>query len=105
VPKCSSFIVPRSSFRVHAVSVDDLRQQLRDRGFLSHGIERWFALDPWGSRTFWVEVMIVAAKAAVLIAAFAMLPLVAIMLYRNHPLSALETLLMAIAYAGTALVA
>jgi len=90
---------------MHAVSVDDLRQQLRDRGYLSHGIERWFALDPWGSRTFWVELMIVAAKAAVLIAAFAMLPLVAIMLYRNHPLSALETLLMAIAYAGTALVA
>ena len=87
-----------------AVSVDDLRQQLRDRGYLSHGIERWFALDPWSSRTFWIELIIVTAKAALLIAAFAMPALVAIMLFRNHPLSATETLLMAIAYAGSAFV-
>lgn len=87
------------------MSLDDLRQQLRDRGYLSHGIERWFALDPWSSRTFWIELIVVAAKAAVLIAAFALLPLVAIMIVRNHPLSALETLLMAIAYFGSALVA
>src|SRR5260370_19480444 len=84
------------------VSVDDLRAQLRDRGYLLHGIERWFALDPWRSRAFWVELTIVSAKAAVLIAAFAMLPLVAIMLFRNHPLSAWETLLMAIVYGGAA---
>ena len=87
------------------MSVDDLRQQLRDRGYLSHGIERWFALDPWSSRTFWLELLIVAAKAAVLIGAFAMLPLVAIMLFRNHPLTGWETLLMAVAYGGSALVA
>ena len=87
------------------MSVDDLRTQLRDRGYLLHGIERWFALDPWRSRAFWVELTIVSAKAAVLIGAFAMLPLVAIMLFRNHPLSAWETLLMAIVYGGAALVA
>ena len=87
------------------MSVDDLRQQLRERGYLSHGIERWFALDPWSSRTFWLELIIVAAKGAVLIGAFALLPLVAIMLFRNHPLSAWETLAMAIAYGGTAAVA
>jgi hypothetical protein len=87
------------------VSVDDLRAQLRDRGYLSHGIERWFALDPWRSRAFWMELAIVSAKAAVLIAAFAMLPLVAIMLFRNHPLTAWETLLMAIAYGGSAWIA
>jgi len=86
-------------------SVDELRDQLRDRGYLSHGIERWFALDPWSSRTFWLELIIVAAKGAVLIGAFALLPLVAIMLFRNHPLSARETLAMAIAYGGTAAVA
>ena len=63
------------------VSVDDLRWQLRERGYLSHGIERWFALDPWRSRAFWVELTIVAAKAAILIGAFALLPLVAIMLF------------------------
>ena len=90
---------------MQVVSVDDLRQQLRDRGYLSHGIERWFALDPWGSRTFWVQLIIVAAKAAVLIGAFAMPPLVAIMIFRNHPLTGLETLEMAIAYGGCALVA
>ena len=85
--------------------VDDLRDQLRDRGYLSHGIERWFALDPWSSRTFWLELIIVAAKGAVLIGAFALLPLVAIMLFRNHPLSGWETLAMAITYGGTAAVA
>lgn len=72
--------------------VESLRQQLRERGYLSHGIERWFALDPWSSRTFWAELATVAAKAATLIGVFAALPCVAIMLARNHPLSALETL-------------
>ena len=81
-------------------SVDDLRQQLRDRGYLTHGIERWFALDPWSSRAFWVELAIVAAKAAVLIAAFGLVPLVAIMVARNHPLTALETLEIAALYAA-----
>jgi hypothetical protein len=80
-------------------SVDQLRSQLRDRGYLTHGIERWFALDPLVSRTFWVELTIVAAKAAALIAAFGILPLVAIMVLRNHPLSATETLLIAALYA------
>jgi hypothetical protein len=73
------------------VSVDDLRQQLRERGYLSHGIERWFALDPWSSRAFWLELVTVALKAATLIAAFAALPFTAIMLFRNYPLHALET--------------
>ena len=74
------------------VSVDELRAQLRERGYLTHGIERWFALDPWISRAFWVELIVVAFKAAAVIALFAALPLVAIMLVRNHPLTALETL-------------
>ena len=78
--------------------MDDLREQLRDRGYLTHGIERWFALDPWSSRAFWLELVTVTAKAAVLVGAFGLLPLVAIMLFRNHPLTAWETLLMAIAY-------
>lgn len=73
------------------MSVDDLRQQLRDRGYLSHGIERWFALDPWSSRAFWWELAIVALKAATLIAAFAALPFAAVMVFRNYPLHALET--------------
>ncbi len=86
-------------------SVDDLRQQLRERGYLTHGIERWFALDPWSSRAFWVELAIVAAKAAVLIAAFGLVPPVAIMLARNHPLSAVETLELAVLYAAAGFVA
>ncbi len=80
------------------MSVDDLRQQLRDRGYLTHGIERWFALDPWSSRTFWSELFIVAAKAAILIALFGALPLTAVMLVRNHPLSAFEILGLFLSY-------
>lgn len=78
--------------------VDDLRAQLRDRGYLTHGIERWFALDPWSSRAFWLELLTVCTKAAVLIGAFGMLPFVAIMIVRNRPLTAWETLELAIAY-------
>ena len=63
-------------------SVDLLRQQLRDRGYLSHGIERWFALDPWSSRTFWLELAIVALKAALVVALFGILPPTAVMLFR-----------------------
>jgi hypothetical protein len=85
--------------------VDHLRAQLRDRGYLTHGIERWFALDPWRSRTFWLELTIGAAKAAALIAAFAALPAVAIMLSRNHPLSAIETLLMTLMYGAASFAA
>ncbi|MGZ8830607.1 MAG: hypothetical protein ACXW2Q_09570, partial [Thermoanaerobaculia bacterium] len=71
--------------------VETLREQLRQRGYLSHGIERWFALDPWSSRAFWAELATVVAKAATLIALFGSLPCVAIMLARNHPLTAVET--------------
>jgi hypothetical protein len=71
--------------------VESLRQQLRERGYLSHGIERWFALDPWSSRTFWRELVTVAFKAAALLALFGVLPGVAIMLFRNFPLTVVET--------------
>lgn len=84
--------------------VDSLRQQLRERGYLTHGIERWFALDPWSSRAFWVELALVALKAAVLIAAFGALPLTAIMLFRDAPLGAFETLGLFVAYAAAWLV-
>ena len=86
-------------------SVDDLRRDLRERGYLSHAIERWFAHDPFtagrSSRAFWIELFTVAGKAAILIAAFAILPLTGIMLFRNHPLSAGETLLMSLLYGVT----
>lgn len=78
--------------------VDALRAQLRDRGYLTHGIERWFALDPWSSRTFWVELATVALKAAILIAAFGALAPAAIMIFRNHPLSAVDTLGLLVSY-------
>lgn len=82
-------------------AVDSLRQQLRDRGYLSHGIERWFALDPWSSRTFWVELAVVALKAALVIALFGILPPTAVMLFRNHPLSPLEIADLALIYGTT----
>lgn len=72
--------------------VDSLRAQLRDRGYLTHGIERWFALDPWSSRTFWMELAAVALKAATLIALFGALFPAAVMLIRNQPLGVLEIL-------------
>jgi hypothetical protein len=86
---------------VAALDVDALRRELRERGYLSHGIERWFALDPWSSRAFWLELLTVAAKAALLIALFALGPLLAVMLFRNHPLSAAEILLMSLLYGVT----
>jgi hypothetical protein len=86
-------------------SVDDLRRDLRERGYLSHAIERWFAHDPFtagrSSRAFWLELATVAAKASLLVALFAIVPLVAVMLFRNHPLSAGETLLMSLLYGVT----
>ncbi len=82
--------------------VDDLRIQLRERGYLSHGLERWFALDPWRSRAFWLQLALVAAKGAALVGLFAVVPLVAVMLFRNHPLTALETLAMSLLYGVTA---
>lgn len=86
---------------MRAVSdVDALRRALRDRGYLTHGIERWFALDPWSSRTFWVELAMVALKAAILIAAFAALPMAAVMVFRNYPLHALETFGLFVSYAA-----
>jgi hypothetical protein len=102
--------VHRSSFIVHRlgcpnVSVEDLRNQLRDRGYLTHGIERWFALDPWSSRAFWLELITVCAKAAVLIGAFGLLPFVTVMLFRNRPLTGWETLALAIVYGGAICVA
>jgi hypothetical protein len=73
-------------------SVDQLRQQLRDLGYLTHGIERWFALDPWSSRTFWSELLAVSAKASLLSSLFAALPLLAITILRNRPLALADAL-------------
>jgi hypothetical protein len=87
------------------VSVDDLRRQLRERGYLSHGIERWFALDPWSSRAFWLELVTVSAKAGLLLGLFAALPMVAVMLFRNHPLGGWETLLLTLLYGAAGFVA
>lgn len=86
------------------MSVDSLRQQLKDRGYLTNGIERWFALDPWSSRAFWLELATVAFKAALLIAAFGALPMTAVMLFRNAPVRALETLGLFVTYAAAWLI-
>ncbi|HVR42280.1 MAG TPA: hypothetical protein VMS56_02445 [Thermoanaerobaculia bacterium] len=79
-------------------SLDDLRRQLRELGYLTHRLERWFALDPWSSRTFWQELLLVAAKGATLVSLFAALPMIAAMLSRNGPLPLGETLALAAAY-------
>lgn len=79
-------------------SLDDLRTQLRELGYLTHGLERWFALDPWSSRTFWQELVLVAAKAAALIAPFGVLPMLAVMLLRNDSVAALDAAILAASY-------
>ena len=78
--------------------VDSLREQLRERGYLTHGIERWFALDPWSSRAFWLELLTVAFKAGTLIALFAALPMTAIMLVRNQGAGPLDTMILFLLY-------
>ena len=85
--------------------VDSLRAQLRERGYLTHGIERWFALDPWSSRAFWLELATVALKAGVLIAVFGALPFAGVMVFRNYPLHAFETLALFLTYAAAWMVA
>lgn len=86
-------------------SVDQLRQQLRDLGYLTHGIERWFALDPWSSRTFWSELIAVSAKASLLSSIFAALPLLAITILRNRPLALGDALVMGGVQAAGAFIA
>jgi hypothetical protein len=79
-------------------SVDDLRTRLRDLGYLTHGVERWFALDPWSSRTFWQELLLVAAKSGALVAPFAALPMIAAMIVRNRPVTLATGATLAAAY-------
>lgn len=79
-------------------SIDDLRARLRELGYLTHGVERWFALDPWSSRTFWQELLLVAAKAGAVVAPFAALPMVAAMIVRNRPVPAAAGALLAGGY-------
>ena len=80
--------------------VEELRGRLKELGYLSHGIERWFALDPWSSRTFWIELTLVAAKAALLLCGFAAAPMVAVMWIRNAPLGPADLLLLFALYGG-----
>src|SRR5205085_243425 len=94
-----------SGLRIPPVSdVETLRNQLRERGYLGLGIERWFALDPWSSRAFWLELITVSLKGATLVALVGVLPLVAVMLFRNHPLSVSETFLITLMYGAAWLV-
>ncbi|HVT44731.1 MAG TPA: alkaline phosphatase family protein [Thermoanaerobaculia bacterium] len=85
-------------------SVEQLRDELRNLGYLSHGIEKWFALDPWSSRAFWTELVLLAAKSAMLLAPLMTLPAVAIMLLRNRPVGARETTALIALYGATAFV-
>lgn len=88
-----------------APGLDELRIELRNLGYLTHGIERWFALDPWSSRAFWSELAMVALKAAALLALFVAAPAVAIMALRNDPLSLPAALLLSAVYALAGFVA
>ncbi len=76
-------------------SIDQLRSELKNLGYLSHGLERWFAQDPWRSRTFWSELLLVTLKASVLVALFGAIPMVAVMIFRDGPLTMAETSVLA----------
>ncbi len=79
-------------------SVDDLRAQLKSLGYLSRGFERWFALDPWSSRTFWSELLLLALKSAVSCCAFVAAPLVLLTVWKNLPIGAVEVVWIAAIY-------
>jgi hypothetical protein len=79
-------------------SVDELRAELRNLGYLSHGLERWFAQDPWKSRTFWTELILVSLKAALVIALFGAAAVTAVMVFRNGALPLLEVTVLAALY-------
>lgn len=78
--------------------VEELRSELKSLGYLTRGIERWFALDPWSSRTFWGELLTLAVKAATLLAVFATLPIMAITILRNAPLPFYESVVLSSVY-------
>lgn len=86
-------------------SIDELRGQLRSLGYLTHGLERWFALDPWSSRTFWQELLAVAAKSGVLIAPFVAAPMIAAMAIRNAPVGVVPAVVMGASWLVIALLA
>lgn len=71
---------------MNETSVEQLREQLRELGYLSHGIDRWFEKDPWRSATFWSELLIVSVKNALLLFPFLAAPLTALLSYRNRPM-------------------
>lgn len=73
--------------------VDDLRSQLKNLGYLSSGVERWFGLDPFRSTTFWRELAIVVLKTIALTAPFALAPILGIIALRNAPIGAGDILL------------
>lgn len=86
-------------------SVDDLRRQLRELGYLTRGVERWFAGDPFRSRSFWSGLLTVAVKAATVVALFAAAPVVAVMLMRNGAASAGAVASLIAIYVGASFVA
>jgi hypothetical protein len=80
--------------------VDALRQELKRLGYLTQGIERWFGQDPLSSRTFWAELLLLAAKSAALLCLFVAAPYFAVMLLRNDPLGAGEAVVLALLYSA-----
>lgn len=85
-------------------SLEQLREELRSLGYLSRGIERWFALDPRRSRTFWVELFVVALKAALVIAPFVAAAVTFFLANRNH-LGVIEVVVAATLYFAASLAA
>ncbi|HUO84212.1 MAG TPA: hypothetical protein VM534_03770, partial [Thermoanaerobaculia bacterium] len=58
----------------------------------------WFARDPWQSRTFWRELFLVSAKAAVIVALFAAVLMTGVVVMRNVSMTLLQTAVVATTY-------
>lgn len=80
------------------LSVEQLRDQLKKLGYLSHGIERWFALDPWRSRTFWSELLVIASKVGAAMSLALTIPILSVMLLRNRPMEGVDLVALGLSY-------
>ena len=76
-------------------SIEDLRAELKSLGYLTHGLERWFARDPWKSSSFWGELILLACKAGALVSIFAVVPMAIVMVVRNWPIGPADVAIIA----------
>lgn len=83
--------------------MDELRNELRNLGYLTSHIERWFTANPWSSRGYSAELLLVNLKASTLAAFFFALCTTSVMMLRNRPLDLATVVLLFFTYAAVLL--